>query len=245
VAAGLDLGSSYVKRVVIDEGGEPIMMDSAPTGYDYQAASAPLLEGLPGAIPLGVTGYGRRMVPGSVSRTEVTCLARALRQAGHMQGTLVDIGGQDCKVLRIENGALKEHRLNRRCAAGTGSYLEFLSQRLQLKPGEMNEMALSTDRTHRISSFCTVFTSTEILDCLRKGVPLPDLIRGLYASISERVEEMARLTPPVFLSGGTAAHHPALKSVMEERIGEEVVILVHSQFCAALGAALIAREVID
>ncbi|RMF78080.1 MAG: hypothetical protein D6739_12100, partial [Nitrospirae bacterium] len=183
-AVGLDLGSSYVKGVLVNAAGEIAAAAAVPTGYDYTAASRRVLERLgDGDLrPVGTTGYGRDLVRSDLARTEITCLARGAAALGADEGTVVDIGGQDCKVIAVRGGRAAGHWINRSCAAGTGAYLEFLAHRLELDPAAMSELAATAARFHVLNSFCTVFTGTEILDCLRRQVPLPELVRGMYAS---------------------------------------------------------------
>jgi len=243
-AVGLDLGSSYVKGVVVDAAGGVAAAAAVPTGYDYAAASRRVLErlGAEGRGPVGTTGYGRDLVRGDLARTEISCLARGAAALGAADATVVDIGGQDCKVIAVRDGRAAGHWINRSCAAGTGAYLEFLAHRLELEPAAMSELAAGATRYHPLNSFCTVFTGTEILDCLRRRVPLPELVRGMYASIAERIRAMAPLEPPVCLTGGVVAHHPALVEVFAQVTGTGARALPRAQFVAALGAALLARE---
>jgi activator of 2-hydroxyglutaryl-CoA dehydratase len=206
---------------------------------------------------LGVTGYGKNQWQNNQSKesninteipvvykTEISALARAMNHLGIQAGTLVDIGGQDCKILKIRNGKLQEHALNRRCAAGTGSYLEFTGFRMGLEPGKMSELAAQEKEYYPLNSFCTVFAGTEILDCIKKNVSLPRLIRGLYASIVERVREIAVLDAPVYLSGGVIAYHPMLLELFQIMLGKEIPVAAvpDSQFLASLGIALYAKD---
>lgn len=242
---GLDIGSSYVKAVSLDPNGAIAARRVQKTGYDFSAAVASLLAELKaGALPLGVTGYGRNQWPGVVKKTEISSLARAVVFKGFREGTVVDIGGQDSKILKIKNGKLAEHALNRPCAAGTGSYLEFIAQRMGMDPGRMNDIAAGENDFYPLNSFCTVFASTEILDCVKKNVPMPKLIRGLYAAIVERVRGISSLESPVLLAGGVIAHHPVLADVFRAILGPriEVAVLPDPQFLVAWGAALYARE---
>ncbi len=240
---GVDLGSCYVKAVLVDGEGEILCSGASATGYDYGEAVRAATEGFPGeAGDTGVTGYGRHELPGSVKKTEISCLARGLRHLGISDGTLVDIGGQDCKVLHMEKGKLAGHFLNRRCAAGTGSYLEYLAFRLKLDGPAMSELAAKAGDSHTLNSFCTVFAGTEILDCIRRKVPLPELVRGMYASIVERIREMAPIHAPAYLSGGVAAHHSVILDVFSEVLARDVSAVPHPQYLAALGAALYARD---
>ena len=251
---GLDVGSSYVKAVSLplDSGARDanvLERHLARTGYDYAAAAESVL-GRFSVRPrvVGVTGFGKSGWHGAAStvrRTEISSLAKGMNHFGFHDGTLVDIGGQDSKVIRLERGRLAGHAMNRRCAAGTGAYLEFIAYRLNLDVHDMNEIASREQRHHPINSYCTVFASTEILDCVRQNIAFPSLIRGLYASVVQRVREIAPLHPPLFLSGGVAEHHPVLLDVFRSLLKTDVQAVPDPQFLAALGIALYAREQAD
>lgn len=243
---GLDLGSSYVKAVLLDENGNIVQKGCCKTGYDYQVGIHSLIAEFEQSVSAtGVTGYGRYEWDGEVQKTEISCMAKGLANLGHTDGCLVDIGGQDCKVLQIVEGKTKSHALNRRCAAGTGSYLEYLGFRLEISHQKMDSLAAEVEDYHPLNSFCTVFSSTEILDCMRSKVPLNKLIRGMYASIAERTREMALITDPLYLSGGVVEHHPTLVDVFRQVLGVEPTVVAEPQFLAATGAAIYAREVVS
>jgi predicted CoA-substrate-specific enzyme activase len=245
---GLDIGSSYVKAVSLN--GDNTIREKflQKTGYDYSSSVSSLLgrfNNKTERLAVGVTGYGRNHWDGVIRKTEISALARALNFLGIYSGTLVDIGGQDNKVLKIKDGRLDEHSLNRRCAAGTGSYLEFIAFRLGIETSKMDELAAWKGKLpvyHSLNSYCTVFAGTEILDCISQNIPLPHLIRGLYVSIVERIREMAELEPPVYLSGGVIAHHPVLAGIFSAVQGMDVRVVPNPQFLAAVGIALFARE---
>lgn len=242
---GLDIGSSFVKAVRLGAKSAIVSKKVQRTGYDLAAVVSSLLDGFKDKkSPLGVTGYGRNHWPGTARMTEISALARAAVYSGVRDGTVVDIGGQDSKVLKIRNGRLAEYALNRPCAAGTGGYLEFIAQRLGLETGSLNGIASAETDFYPLNSFCTVFAGTEILDCVKKNIPLPQLVRGLYAAIVERVRGISSLEAPVFLCGGVVAHHPVLADVFKMILGPKtaVAILPEPQFLAAWGAALYAGE---
>jgi predicted CoA-substrate-specific enzyme activase len=242
---GLDIGSSYVKAVSLNRDNTIAEKFLEKTGYNYESTVSSLLNRFKTKSPIvGVTGYGRYQWEGVVHKTEISALAMGMKHLGIIEGTLVDIGGQDSKILKLEKGKLVDHALNKRCAAGTGSYLEFTAFRMDTDIAGMNRLASQEKETgfHPLNSFCTVFASTEILDCIKKNIPLPKLIRGLYASIAQRIREIAPLTPPVFLSGGVIAHHPALLEVFNTVLGVEINVVPDPQFLAALGIAAYAKN---
>jgi predicted CoA-substrate-specific enzyme activase len=153
--------------------------------------------------------------------------------------TVVDIGGQDNKVIRLdEAGGRVDFRMNRKCAAGTGAFLEEIALRLDLPLGDLDGLARSATGSVRLSSFCTVFAKTEILTHLRRGVPVADIVRGAFASVVQRVIEMDPLDGRIVLTGGVAAHHPMIAAILAERTGREVTVPPYPQFTGALGAAI-------
>jgi predicted CoA-substrate-specific enzyme activase len=248
---GVDVGASATKLVLIDGEAREVASSVRPSGVDYTAtARACLDEALDrsGARELArtvSTGYGRHNVAfAEASLTEIHCHGVGCY---HLEGpgamTVVDIGGQDNKVIRLaDDGHRVDFRMNRKCAAGTGAFIEEIALRLDLPLGEMERLAASTDRAVRLSSFCTVFAKTEILAHLRQGVPVAEIVRGAFQSVVQRVVEMDPLQGKVVLTGGVVAHNPTVAKLLGERLGREVAVPAAPQLTGALGAALIARE---
>ena len=244
VRFGLDLGSSYVKVVAGAAPGKIRFRRAVPTSLDYVHAVARALR-REGALPLRgavSTGYGKHGLDGPTRRNEVSCLARAFLDEGHLEGTLVDIGGQDTKVLRFEDGRLKDFHLNRRCAAGTGSFAEFLMHRMRLSPLRLNALARETAESHRLNHFCTVFAATEIIDLVQKGTPLAAVARSVYVSVALRAREIAPLVSPLYLCGGFVAHHPIFPEIFKEVHGADAEVVAHPKFYSAFGAFLTAWD---
>lgn len=240
--AGLDLGSSYLKVVAGPGPGRITLRRAAAAVLDYRQALAGL--GVGDLLDSGravLTGYGKESLGGTL-RNEVACLARAWERAGYGDGTLVDIGGQDIKVLRFRAGKLTQYRFNRRCAAGTGSFIETLCHRLRLSARRLNALAAEAADAKPLNSFCTVFAATEVLDRVQRGEALSALARGAYASVAARVREVGELEPPVRLCGGFAAHHPVFREVFAEGGGPEAVPVPHPKYFAAWGAFCLAWE---
>jgi predicted CoA-substrate-specific enzyme activase len=190
------------------------------------------------------TGYGRRNVPfADRAVTEIHCHGVGCYHHFAQAITVVDIGGQDNKVIRLDSeGRRLDFRMNRKCAAGTGAFIEEIALRLDLELSEMNALAESTSEAVRLSSFCTVFAKTEILSHLRKGLPVSSIVRGAFLSVIQRVVEMDPLAGDVVLTGGVVAYNPVVADILGDRIGREVEVPPDPQFTGALGAALIARK---
>ncbi len=157
--------------------------------------------------------------------------------------SIVDIGGQDNKVIRLgPDGRRLDFKMNRKCAAGTGAFVEEIALRLGLAPGDLEGLARAATEGVRLSSFCTVFAKTEVLSHLRKGVPVEAIVRGAFASVVERVIEMDPLDGEVVLTGGVVAHNPIVAEILSERLARPVLIPPFPQFTGALGAALTAMK---
>jgi predicted CoA-substrate-specific enzyme activase len=249
---GVDVGASATKLVLVSDGQEVLARAVLPSGVDYAGtARSCLAQGLAEAGASReeldrtiATGYGRYNVDfADHTLTEIHChgiggyhgLGRAI--------TVVDIGGQDNKIIRLlANGQRADFRMNRKCAAGTGAFIEEIALRLGLELAEMDSLARSADEAVKLSSFCTVFAKTEILAHLRQGVPVARIVRGAFMSVVTRVVEMAPLTGDVVVTGGVVAHNPVLADLMSQKLGRRVEVPPHPQFTGALGAALMALK---
>ena len=249
---GVDVGASATKLVLLDARGEVRARSLRRTGVDYEAtADACLQEALaaigrePDPISRTVsTGYGRRNVHFSDdARTEIHCHGIGCYHTYAREITVVDIGGQDNKIIRLDaQGRRVDFKMNRKCAAGTGAFLEEIALRLDVVPEELDRLAASTDTAASLNSFCTVFASTEMLSHLRRGEPLASLVRGAFKSVIERIVEMDPLLGDVVLTGGVVAHNPTTRVLLTDKLGREVFVPPHPQFTGALGAALIAID---
>lgn len=252
VAVGIDAGSTTCKLVAIDAGGEvtATRLEAASPRLEDQTAQmlASLLAdlGAPAGLPTVATGYGRRLVRGAARQvTEITCHARGVFRALGHGGTLVDLGGQDSKVIRIGgDGRPLDFTMNDKCAAGTGRFLEHTAGRLGVGVAELGERALHSLGEESITSTCTVFAESEIISLIARGADLDAIIRGLHRSLVARIVAMVRsvgLTAPLILSGGVALNR-GVREMMAEATGEQVVLPPQPQLMGAYGAALIAAE---
>jgi len=133
-------------------------------------------------------------------------------------------------------------RLNRKCAAGTGAFLEEISARLSTSLEELNELARAANAASPLNSFCTVFASTEVLSRIRAGEDRRDIARGIFASVVARVTETALLDPPVMATGGVAAYNPAFVDLLGQAVGSPVIVPPQPQLVGALGAAIVAHD---
>ena len=253
IAIGIDAGSTTCKAAAVDAAGTLVASRLEATRPRLEEQAAALLEALAadlggsGPYPVVATGYGRGLVRNAARRvTEITCHARGVFRALGHSGTLVDIGGQDAKAIRISgDGRPVDFAMNDKCAAGTGRFLEHTAARLGVEVVELGPRALGAAAEERISSTCTVFAESEIVSLIGRGADLDAIIRGLHRSLTGRIVAMARtvgLAPPLILSGGVALN-PGVRAMVEEAAGTPVLLPPHPQLMGAYGAALLALEV--
>lgn len=252
-ALGMDVGSTTTKIVGLDTGGVMVwylLEDTEPrvTGQvERFLARARRSAGTLDGIPVVATGYGRGLVSQAVREvTEITCHARGVYSELGRGGTLVDIGGQDSKVIRISpQGKVLDFAMNDKCAAGTGRFLEYTSGRLKVAVDQMGVLALSETEETAISSTCTVFAESEVVSLIAHGVAVPAILRGLHRSLTRRIVSMIHmvgLDPPLMLSGGVVLN-PAICKMLEEETGESAVLPSYPQLMGAKGAALFALDI--
>ena len=246
-ALGIDAGSTTTKLVAVDAEGEIRWHHLEPTDPRMAAQTHRLIEAAreatgAGEVPVVATGYGRNLVADATRRvTEITCHARGVFRSLRHGGTLVDIGGQDSKVIVIGNaGDVRNFAMNDKCAAGTGRFLEVVASRLRVDLGELSDIALTTTEEVAISSTCTVFAESEMISLLAQGHELEPVVRGLLRSLVRRVAAMTRgagVNPPLMLSGGVA-RSAAMRELLGAELGHEVRLPERPQLMGAYGAAL-------
>lgn len=250
--AGVDVGASRTKLVILDRKAQIVAKTVKKSGTDFSETVERCLkkslkmagisrEDIAHTIS---TGYGRKNVPfaqGSV--TEIGCHGRGCYHYFPMAITIIDIGGQDNKIIKLDGeGKRSSFKMNRKCAAGTGAFLEEMSMRLDIPLEEMNDLAEQSLEMVELGSFCTVFSATEVLEKIRQGKLVADIVKGLFLSVIKRVLEMDSLTDTVVLTGGVVAHNPILVQMIEEIIDSKVLVPQYPQFTGALGAALFAID---
>jgi len=223
-------------------------MDFASASAAAFKAALEEADAVAGDVAYGVsTGYGRRNVAFTQeTKTEIACHARGAYY--HFPGamSIIDIGGQDNKVIEVDaKGNRIDFKMNRKCAAGTGAFLEEIARRMDVPIEEMERLARESTEHVEIGSFCTVFSATEILALIRRGVKRPDIARGAFRSVVKRVTEMASFAGTVVATGGVVAHNPIVVEILGEAIGREVKTPPDPQFAGAFGAALYAADQMD
>jgi predicted CoA-substrate-specific enzyme activase len=249
---GIDIGASAAKLAIIDGGREIVGKASRRSGVDYAQTARRLLEEALAAAGLAEaqivrtvsTGYGRDNVPGVAGKmTEIACHGKGAYHFFPQAMTVIDIGAQDCKLIHLDaRGCRTAFRMNRKCAAGTGAFLEEIAYRLDLAPEDLNGLAERSTKEASLGSFCTVFAATEILEKIRAGIAVEDIIKGAFRSVVNRLREMDVISGALAMTGGVAAYNPALVRIVEEVFGRPVLVPPDPQFIGALGAALFAAE---
>jgi predicted CoA-substrate-specific enzyme activase len=192
------------------------------------------------------TGYGRMSVSFASSQvTEISCHARGSAYLSPKVRTVIDIGGQDSKVIRIDGqGNVVDFLMNDKCAAGTGRFLEVMAQRLELALEELGREDQQANKAAQISSMCTVFAESEVISLIAQGVPRPEIVRGLHRSIAERTAGLANrlgLANEVMMTGGVAKN-PGVVRALSEKLAAPITVPPEPQIVGALGAAIIARH---
>ncbi|MFH1061036.1 MAG: acyl-CoA dehydratase activase [Pseudomonadota bacterium] len=250
LAAGIDIGAAATKAAVIDDQGRLLGSAVLRTGIDFALAAARAFDealAQAGYEPKEISrifacGYGRKNVGfAHESRTEIAAHAAAAYHYFPRALTVIDIGGQDNKIIKINaSGQRTSFKMNRKCAAGTGAFLEEMALRLGLPIERLDALARAAEDEAVLGSFCTVFTATEVLGKIRDGVPVEALVKGLFHSVVKRVLEMDSIEGAVVMTGGVVAHNPFLVEMMAEELGREVLTPPRPQLAGAIGAALLA-----
>jgi predicted CoA-substrate-specific enzyme activase len=190
------------------------------------------------------TGYGRSNVSfADDTKTEIACHSRGCYHYFPEAITVVDIGGQDSKIIKLDvQGHRISFKMNRKCAAGTGSFLEEITYKLDIPLSDLDGLARDSQKEITLGSYCTVFTATEVLDRIRAGEKVEDIAKGLFESVVKRITEMDVLTARVVMSGGVVAFNPIVAELLSAQLQREVTIAPHPQEMGAFGAALYAMK---
>jgi len=253
--AGIDVGSTMTKAVIFSEG--IVAEVVGPTGPEQRRLSNKVMEealkraGLSfEAITYVVaTGYGRINVPFADQQvTEITCHARGIHHLFPQARTIIDIGGQDVKAIKIdETGRTAEFVMNDKCAAGSGRFIEVLADSLGVALDQVGDLSLQSQHPATISNICTIWAQQEVAASLAQGVPVPDLLAGVHHSLADRICRLAnRLTveETVIVTGGGAKNRGLLKA-LSEQLGRKLLVPEEPLITGALGAALLGKEIVE
>ena len=255
-AAGVDVGSTQTKAVIIDDNLEIVGRALVDTGASvtlaaqnaYQAAvrDGDIHEEEEGVGFIVGTGYGRYKVTfGDAQTTEISCHGRGAVHMFPATRTVVDMGGQDTKAIRVSpTGEILDFVMNDKCAAGTGRFLGAAATALDIALGDLGPTALKSERPVKISTTCTVFADSEILSWLGRGKKVEDILMGVHRSVVSRALSLMRrvgIEHEVTFTGGVA-NNLGMVEVLNEELGFAVNVSSDSHYMGALGAALFAMD---
>ena len=241
---GIDLGSSYTKGVVVDENNRMAAFHCVKSGYNFNNAATKIINHFADnheiEYPVYTCGYGREQISAPfVANSELIALSKAVYEIYKRSCSIIDIGGQDTKFIQVNaSGQVDKFKMNRKCAAGTGSFLEEIAFRLDVTPAEFTELSNQATGEVKINSFCTVFAISEIIGMIKNGAILPNIIRGIYNSIILRSMELALVEDFLVITGGIPAMHPTMVSLFKNKYPDSDSP-EHSQFLAAYGCVLL------
>jgi (R)-2-hydroxyacyl-CoA dehydratese activating ATPase len=249
---GIDIGASSAKIVVINSDSQVVAKSIGRSGIDYAKTAEQMLNDLVTAESIDrsqilksfSTGYGRDNVPWADGKmTEIACHGRGAYFRFRKRMTVIDIGAQDSKIIHLDDAGKRENfKMNRKCAAGTGAFIEEIAYRLALDVSQLNALAEASTKDVSLGSFCTVFAATEVLAKIRAGVDVTDIVRGAFNSVVKRIVEMDRVEGMLVMTGGVVANNPFLAKLIGQAFGTEAHIAPNAQYNGAFGAALFAAE---
>ncbi len=253
-AAGVDVGSTQTKAVIINEAGEIVSRSLTDTGSNvviaaenaYQEAlDTKNIREVEVEYVIG-TGYGRyRVTFGNTQVTEISCHARGAVHMFPNTRTVLDMGGQDTKAISVgPSGEILDFCMNDKCAAGTGRFLGAASSALEISLNELGPTALKSNNPVRISTTCTVFAESEVISWLGKGKKIEDILWGVHQSIASRSAGLMRrvgIEEEVSFSGGVAKNIGMVQA-LEEKLECKLNVSEESHYMGALGAALFALD---
>lgn len=253
ITFGIDIGSVSAKAILIKDN---VIIDKELifSGYNTELTAKNLFKTL--LLRNGIenieaknvvaTGYGRKNVDFAEKKiTEISCHAKGAYFLNNKVRTVIDIGGQDSKVISLdEEGNVKDFMMNDKCASGTGRFLEVMARALELDLETFAKISLSSKNPVAISSICTVFAESEVVSNIAKGNDRADIASGIHASVASRLLSMANriaLNPEIMMTGGVA-RNKAVVSALENLLKKNIIIDELAQYTGAIGAALFANK---
>ncbi|HXZ29555.1 MAG TPA: acyl-CoA dehydratase activase, partial [Dehalococcoidia bacterium] len=252
--AGIDIGSTMTKVVLTDKSSNLLSAIKGPTGPEHRQLANEVMQQALEQASLQIddisyivaTGYGRFNVPFADRQiTELSCHARGVFSLFPNVRTAIDIGGQDAKCMKIDNGRLINFVMNDKCAAGTGRFLEVTAVTLGIKLEDMGSISLKATKQIQISNLCTIFAQQEVVALLSHGEKLENILAGLHDALANRIAALARrlgIEPDLVLTGGVAKNSGMVKA-MKENLDCEILVPEEPLLTGALGAAILAKEI--
>jgi predicted CoA-substrate-specific enzyme activase len=253
--AGIDVGSTMTKTVILNKG--IIASVIGPTGPEQRRLANKVMEEVLKKATLSFqtityivsTGYGRINVPFADKQfTEITCHARGIIHLFPKAKTIIDIGGQDIKAIKIDAaGKTIDFVMNDKCAAGTGRFIEVIGDTLGVALDKVGDLSLQSKNPAKISNICTIWAQQEVAASLAQGIPISDLLAGVHYSLADRICRMVnrlRVEDEVVVTGGGAKNRGLLKA-LSEQLGHEILVPEEPLITGALGAALLGKEITE
>jgi predicted CoA-substrate-specific enzyme activase len=256
ITMGIDIGSAMTKGVLMKGGRDILTSILLPTSVNMKDGAGEAMESLlmnagitrRDVTRIVMTGYGRTAFPESEQVTEITCHALGVHFLHSGEATVIDIGGQDSKAIRIDaEGRVLRFTMNDKCAAGTGKFLESMVKRLNISYDAFSALSMTAPQATPISSMCSVFAESEVVSLMAKGVPAANIARGLNAAVAGRVRGLTgkiQGAPPYILTGGLS-HNAGFIRELETALASPVAVFDESQLAGAIGAALAALSGIE
>ena len=251
---GVDIGSAMTKVAILDADDRMVSSVEVYTGPEHRKLANKVMENALEKASISfeeisyiiATGYGRLNVPFADRQlTELSCHSRGVASLFPDVKTAIDVGGQDIKCMKVNNGKLVDFVMNDKCAAGTGRYIEVVADVLGVKLEDMGELSLRATKKLEISSFCTIFTQQEVVSRLSNGEKLEDLIAGVHNALASTIVGLAlklKIEPRVVLTGGVMKNAGMVRA-MKENLNCEVSIPENPLLTGAIGAAILGREI--
>jgi predicted CoA-substrate-specific enzyme activase len=253
--AGIDVGSTMTKVVILKE--SIIASIIGPTGPEHRRLANQVMEEALRKADISFqsityiisTGYGRINVPFADKQlTEITCHAKGIASLFPEAKTIIDIGGQDVKGIKINgNGKIIDFAMNDKCAAGTGRFIEVIADTLDVPLDQVGDLSLQSKHPASISNICTIWAQQEVAASLAQGVPVPDLLAGVHKSLADRISRMIsrlRIEEAVIVTGGGGKNRGLLRA-LSEYLGYQVLVPDEPLITGALGAALMGKEIVE
>jgi len=253
--AGIDVGSTMTKAVILDKG--IIASIIGPTGPEQRRLANKVMEEALNRTGLSFqsityivsTGYGRINVPFADKQfTEITCHAKGIKALFPKAKTIVDIGGQDTKAIRIDaTGKVNDFVMNDKCAAGSGRFIEVIADTVEVPLDKVGDLSLQSKNPAKISDICTIWAQQEVAASLAQGVPISDLLAGVHHSLADRICRLVnrlRVEEEIVVTGGGAENKGLLKA-LSEQLGRGIRVPENPLITGALGAALLGKEIVE
>ena len=253
--AGIDVGSTMTKAVILNEG--IIASIIGPTGPEQRRLANKVMEealiradiSFQAITYIVSTGYGRINVPFADKQfTEITCHAKGIIRLFPKAKTIIDIGGQDIKAIKIDaTGKTTDFVMNDKCAAGSGRFIEVIADTLGVPLDKVGDLSLQSKNPAKISNICTIRAQQEVAASLAEGVAISDLLAGVHQSLADRISRMVnrlRVEEAVIVTGGGGKNKGLLKA-LSEQLGHEILVPEEPLITGALGAALLGKEIVE